>query len=174
MTKRNPPEGGAGEARAQDPRTRTSYYYEGWQQGYNAATRVRQDAPVPTAPILMQFPDMDGNPVFFDPKLVTGVREVVNKARGVWNTLVFVGMPGGTTQVYTVFERAQMVGDRINMYRRGLGPQLEAALGRSGKLNIPETMEFTEEKFFSDVPDADIIQAAYDATEAVAAEDELS
>lgn len=101
MSKRNPPEGGAGEARAATPR----------------------------ASILMQFPDMEGNPVFFDPTLVTGLREVVDKSRGVWNTLVFVGVPGGTTQVFTVFERAQMVGDRINMYRRGYGPRLEAVTG---------------------------------------------
>lgn len=155
MTKRNPPEGGAGEARAQDPRTRTSYYYEGWQQGYNAATRVRQDAaPAPTAPILMQFPDVEGNPVFFDPKLVTGVREVVDKARGCWKTLVFVGVAGGTSQVYTVLERAQMVGDRINMYRRGLGPQLEEALG-SGKLDMPDTV-FVHTEGAGLVPDSDL------------------
>lgn len=122
MPDRNPPAGGAGETKARSPQ----------------------------ASLLIAFPDVEGNPVYFDPFLVTGLREVVDKSRNYWTTLVFIGVAGGTTQIFTVLERAELVGNRINMYRRGLGEKTDQAVaelkrqrmaeafGAVGKLVIPD------------------------------------
>lgn len=99
-------------------------YTDGWRHGYAAAKRTAD----PVAPLLISYPDIDGSPVYFDPALVTGLRERVEPSRKVWTTLVFIGVSGGTTQIFTVMERAEVVGERINMYRRGLGAQVDAAV----------------------------------------------
>lgn len=156
--RRTPPRGGAGEARASGGAI---------------------------APPLMRFDDINGKAVFLDPRYVTGVRDA--QSTKIVSSIITVTPPNrqGTSQIYIVVGRSENVGDRINMHRRGYGERLDAAVAdmkqrglfeetdytiTSGKLVIPDAMEFTEEKFFSDVPDADIIQAAYDAAQAVAAE----
>lgn len=73
------------------------------------------------APPLLEYPDPDGSPVFFDPTQVQAIREVVNKTRKVYTTLVSVAQPGGTTTVLILLERAGVVGAAVNMARRGLG-----------------------------------------------------
>lgn len=97
----------------------------------------------PVASLLITFPDLDGNPVAFDPALVVGVRASVNKTARF--SLVWVQPPGASvTIVYQVLEAAELVIDRINMHRRGLGEKLESALAALS----PEAQDFAED--FSD------------------------
>lgn len=80
--------------------------------------------------MLIQFPDTNGLPVFFDPMLVVAIRQDVDKSRNVVTSLVTVAMPGSTSTVLRVMESAQLVGDRVNLARRGLLARIEAAKAR--------------------------------------------
>lgn len=77
--------------------------------------------------MLIQFPDTDGNPVFFDPMLVVAIRQDTDKSRNVRTTLITVGQPGGTSTVLRVMEGAQLVGDRVNLARRGILERIREA-----------------------------------------------
>lgn len=108
MTDRKAPSGGAGEALA------------------NAMTITA--VPQELAPPLLEYPDTDGSPVFFDALQVQAIREVINKSKGVYTTLVYLAEPGGTTTVLILLERAGVVGSRVNMVRRGYGLRMKDAL----------------------------------------------
>lgn len=102
MTNRMPPRGGSGET-------------------YTAERRQ-------LAPPLLEYPDVDGSPVYFDPLAVTAIRETIDKSRGLYVSLVFVGVVQGTTQVLQVVERAGVIGLRVNMARRGYATAMADAI----------------------------------------------
>lgn len=102
MTNRKAPVGGAGETYAAVPKQ--------------------------LAPPLLEYPDPDGSPVFFDPTQVQAIRETINKTKGVYTTMVYLAEPGGTTTVLILLERAGVVGLAVNMARRGLGSAMAEAL----------------------------------------------
>lgn len=173
MSKRNPPEGGSGEARA--------------AVTFGGMTSTPYVPPVAIAPPLMRFDAVDGTAVFLDPRDVTGVRDA--RSTKIVSTIVTVNPPNaqGTSQVYIVVGRAENVGDRINMHRRGYGERLEAAVAdmkqrgifeetdytiTSGKLVIPESMSDVYAGVTTEA-DADLIQAAYNAAQQAAAQSDL-
>lgn len=92
--------------------------------------------------LLIEFPDTDGRPVFFDPHLVIAIREDIDKTHNVRTSLVTLGQPGGTSTVLRVREGASLVGHRVNLARRGLLERIDAEVTRlrTEKADVGESL----------------------------------